>query len=146
LENNNNNNNNNVNNSVSNNSSSDVKQNNFQRKYKPFKKKYCKFCSEGVVWIDYKNIERLEQYITDKGKIMSGKITGNCAKHQRQVATAIKVMRNLALMPYTATNYRSRSLRKNSNYEGQKSFKENLNDNKPSSTSNITNSSEDVLK
>ncbi|MDR0675651.1 MAG: 30S ribosomal protein S18, partial [Elusimicrobiota bacterium] len=44
------------------------------RKFKPFRKKYCKFCSEGVVWIDYKNIDRLEQYVTDKGKIVSAKI------------------------------------------------------------------------
>lgn len=81
----------------------------YNKKYKPFKKKYCKFCSEGVVWIDYKNIEKLEQFITDRGKIVSGKITGTCAKHQRQLATAIKVMRNLALLPYTTVNYKFRS-------------------------------------
>ena len=78
----------------------------YNKKYKPFKKKYCKFCSEGVVWIDYKNVEKLEQYITERGKIVSGKITGNCAKHQRQLATAIKVLRNLALLPYTTVNYK----------------------------------------
>jgi len=125
--------NNNINNSNGSNNVGETKQNNFQRKYKSFKKKYCKFCSEGVVWVDYKNIERLDQYVTDKGKIMSAKITGNCAKHQRQVSNAIKVMRNLALMPYTATNYRSKNLKKNFNYEGQKDFNENL-DNKPSSS------------
>lgn len=137
---NNNTNNNNVSNSNSNNNSVELKQNYYQRKYRSFKKKYCKFCKEGVVWIDYKNIEKLEQYITDKGKIMSGKITGNCAKHQRQVATAIKVMRNLALMPYVATNYEFRSSRKNFNYEGQKDFKENS-DNKTFSSLDSTDAS-----
>ncbi len=113
-----------------NSNSVETKQDNFKRKYKSFKKKYCKFCSEGVVWIDYKNVEKLEQFVTDKGKIMSGKITGNCAKHQRQVATAIKVMRNLALMPYTATNYKSRNLKKNY-YEAQKDSKEKIESIKP---------------
>lgn len=137
---NNNTNSNNLSNSNSNNNSVELKQNYYQRKYRSFKKKYCKFCKEGVVWIDYKNIEKLEQYITDKGKIMSGKITGNCAKHQRQVATAIKVMRNLALMPYVATNYEFRSSRKNFNYEGQKDFKENS-DNKTFSSLDSTDAS-----
>jgi small subunit ribosomal protein S18 len=81
----------------------------YNKKYKPFKKKYCKFCSEGVVWIDYKNVEKIEQYITERGKIVSGKITGNCAKHQRQLSTAIKVLRNLALLPYTTVNYKLKS-------------------------------------
>jgi small subunit ribosomal protein S18 len=101
-----------------NNRNNDNKFNPQNRKFKPFRKKYCKFCSEGVVWIDYKNLDRLEQYVTDKGKIVSAKITGTCARHQRQLATAIKVLRNLALMPYTATNYKPRIPRKtyNPNY------------------------------
>ena len=78
------------------------------RKIKTFKKKFCKFCSEGVVWIDYKNVDKIEQYITDRGKIVSGKITGTCAKHQRQLSTAIKVLRNLALLPYTTVKYKSK--------------------------------------
>ena len=81
----------------------------YNKKYKPFKKKYCKFCSEGVVWIDYKNVDKLEQFVTERGKIVSAKITGCCAKHQRQLATAIKVLRNLALLPYTTVNYKLKS-------------------------------------
>lgn len=81
------------------------------RRFKPFKKKFCKFCSEGVVWIDYKNVDLLEQYTTDRGKIIPGKITGACAKHQRQIGTAIKVLRNLALLPYTTVKYKLRPAR-----------------------------------
>ncbi len=81
------------------------------RRFKPFKKKYCKFCSEGVVWIDYKKVDQLEQYTTDRGKIIPGKITGACAKHQRQISTAIKVLRNLALLPYTTVKYKLRPAR-----------------------------------
>jgi small subunit ribosomal protein S18 len=82
------------------------------RKYRPFKKKFCRFCSEGVVWIDYKNIETIERYITDRGKIVSAKITGNCSKHQRQLSTAIKVLRNLALLPYTTVKYKLKTINK----------------------------------
>jgi len=81
----------------------------FNKRFKPFKKKYCKFCSEGVVWIDYKNVDKLEQFVTERGKIVSAKITGACAKHQRQLATAIKVLRNLALLPYTTVHYKLKS-------------------------------------
>ena len=76
------------------------------KKFKPFRKKFCKFCKDGVVWIDYKDVPTAEQYITDRGKIVSGKITGNCAKHQRQLTSVVKNLRNLALLPYTTIKYK----------------------------------------
>jgi len=78
----------------------------FNKKFKPFKKKFCKFCKDGVVWIDYKNVEMIEEYLTDRGKIVSQKITGTCAKHQKQLTSAIKILRNLALLPYTTVKYK----------------------------------------
>jgi small subunit ribosomal protein S18 len=71
-----------------------------------FKKKVCRFCKEGIVWIDYKNVDTIRGYVTGRGKIVSGKITGTCAKHQRQLTSAIKKLRNLALLPYTTVNYK----------------------------------------
>ncbi|MCP4482535.1 MAG: 30S ribosomal protein S18 [bacterium] len=76
------------------------------KKFKPFRKKYCKFCKDGIVYIDYKDASAIESYLTDRGKIVSGKITGTCAKHQRQLTSAIKILRNLALLPYTTVKYK----------------------------------------
>lgn len=66
------------------------------------RKKICRFCSDKVVDIDYKDIKRLRNLITERGKIIPRRISGNCAGHQRQLGTAIKRARNIALMPFTA--------------------------------------------
>ena len=60
----------------------------------------CQFCSEGVQFIDYKEPEVLEGFMTDHGKILPRRKTGTCAKHQRGLATAVKRARHLALIPY----------------------------------------------
>ncbi|WP_422446303.1 30S ribosomal protein S18 [Thermoanaerobacterium sp. DL9XJH110] len=66
------------------------------------KKKVCSFCMDKIETIDYKEVNRLKKFITERGKILPRRITGNCAKHQRQLTTAIKRARNIALLPFTA--------------------------------------------
>ncbi len=65
------------------------------------KKKVCGFCVDKIEHIDYKDVYRLRKYITDRGKILPRRITGNCAWHQRQLTVAIKRARNIALLPFT---------------------------------------------
>lgn len=65
------------------------------------KKKVCLFCKEHVTWVDYKDVNLLRRYMSDRGKIRSRRVTGNCAQHQRDVQVAIKTARELALLPYT---------------------------------------------
>ena len=65
------------------------------------RKKYCRFTAEGVKEIDYKDIATLKNYITETGKIVPSRITGTKARYQRQLATAIKRARFLALLPYS---------------------------------------------
>ena len=65
------------------------------------KKRMCYFCVDGVTYIDYKDVAKLRRYITERGKILPRRITGNCAKHQRLLTNAIKKARVMALMPYT---------------------------------------------
>lgn len=65
------------------------------------RKKYCRFTAEGVSEIDYKDVNMLRGYITETGKIVPSRITGTSAKYQRQLATAIKRARYLALLPYS---------------------------------------------
>lgn len=74
----------------------------FPRRRAPFpvRRKVCRFCAEKVRDLDYKQIQILRTFITDSGKILSSRITGNCAGHQRQLSRAIKRARNLALLPY----------------------------------------------
>ncbi len=67
-----------------------------------FKKKFCKFCADKVDQVDYKDILKLKRFITEKGKILPNRITGNCAGHQRIVAEAIKKARYIALLPYVS--------------------------------------------
>lgn len=67
---------------------------------KIFIKKVCRFCMDKVDEIDYKDAGKLRRFITEKGKILPSRITGNCAKHQRNVAIAIKRARYVALLPY----------------------------------------------
>ena len=72
-----------------------------ERGRKP-KKKVCSFCVNKVEAIDYKDVPKLRRYITERGKILPRRISGNCAKHQRQLTVAIKRARNIALLPFTA--------------------------------------------
>ncbi|WP_456377666.1 30S ribosomal protein S18 [Thiolapillus sp.] len=65
------------------------------------RRKYCRFTVEGITEIDYKDLVLLKQYVSESGKIVPSRITGTSAKYQRQLATAIKRARFLALMPYT---------------------------------------------
>lgn len=65
------------------------------------KKKVCNFCVDKVESIDYKDVNKLRKYVTERGKILPRRITGNCARHQRQLTRAIKRARNVALLPYT---------------------------------------------
>ena len=66
------------------------------------RKKVCSFCVDKVEQIDYKDVAKLRRYIAERGKILPRRISGNCAKHQRQVTVAIKRARNIALLPFTA--------------------------------------------
>jgi small subunit ribosomal protein S18 len=63
--------------------------------------KFCQFCSDKEQVINYKNVDLLKRYITDDGKIRPRRQTGTCAKHQREVAGAIKRARHIALLPFT---------------------------------------------
>lgn len=64
------------------------------------KKKVCVFCKEHAVWVDYKDVNLLRRFMSDRGKIRARRVTGNCAQHQRDVQVAIKTARELALLPY----------------------------------------------
>lgn len=66
------------------------------------RKKICSFCVDKVQYIDYKQGDRLRRFITERGKILPRRISGNCAKHQRQLTTAIKRARQIALLPYSS--------------------------------------------
>ena len=65
------------------------------------RRKFCRFTAEGVTEIDYKDLDALKQYVSETGKIVPSRITGTKAKYQRQLATAVKRARYLALLPYT---------------------------------------------
>jgi len=65
------------------------------------RKKVCSFCMYKIETIDYKDADRLRKYITERGKIIPRRISGNCARHQRQLTTAIKRARIMALLPFT---------------------------------------------
>ncbi|MCS4585693.1 30S ribosomal protein S18 [Clostridium perfringens] len=65
------------------------------------KKKVCIFCVDKAESIDYKDVAKLKKYITERGKILPRRISGTCAKHQRQLTDAIKRSRNIALLPFT---------------------------------------------
>jgi len=67
-----------------------------------FKKKVCKFCTQKAAKIDYKDVDGLRRFTTERGKILPRRITGTCAKHQRELAQAIKRSRSIALMPFIA--------------------------------------------
>jgi small subunit ribosomal protein S18 len=65
------------------------------------KKKVCIFCKDSISYVDYKDVNLLRKFISDRGKIRARRVSGNCAQHQRAVAVAIKTSRELALLPYT---------------------------------------------
>jgi len=65
------------------------------------RRKYCRFTAEGVTEIDYKDLATLKSYVTETGKIVPSRITGTKAKYQRQLSTAVKRARFLALLPYS---------------------------------------------
>ena len=64
-------------------------------------RKVCSFCVEKIEYIDYKDVNHLRRYTNERGKILPRRMTGNCAKNQRQLSEAIKRARAIALMPYT---------------------------------------------
>ena len=66
------------------------------------RRKVCSFCVDKVDHIDYKDVAKLRRFVTERGKILPRRISGNCAKHQRQVTVATKRARNIALLPFTA--------------------------------------------
>lgn len=66
------------------------------------RRKFCKFCESKVDAIDYKDLRTLQNYIPERGKILPRRVSGTCAKHQRDLGTAIKRARMLALLPFTA--------------------------------------------
>lgn len=69
-----------------------------QRKFQ--RRKFCRFCSEKVEYIDYKNIKILKSYLTERGKILPRRMTGTCAKHQRELSESIKRARSVALLAF----------------------------------------------
>ncbi|HLN12336.1 MAG TPA: 30S ribosomal protein S18 [bacterium] len=64
------------------------------------KRKVCSFCTEKATFIDYKDVNRLRRFVTERGKILPRRVSGNCAKHQRALAVAVKRARELAMLPY----------------------------------------------
>lgn len=70
------------------------------RKFAP-RRKVCRLCAEKIHHVDYKQLQIVKSFCADGGKILSRRITGACCKHQRQLAIAIKINRNLAILPYS---------------------------------------------
>ena len=75
------------------------------------KHKVCRFCADPSLKIDYKEPKSLAVFTSERGKIIPRRISGNCAKHQRMLALAIKRARNIALLPFTTAKIRSREHR-----------------------------------
>jgi small subunit ribosomal protein S18 len=66
-----------------------------------FRRKVCRFCADKTLVIDYKDVRMVSQFVTERGKMTPSRITGNCARHQRLLTTAIKRARSVALLPFT---------------------------------------------
>ena len=77
-------------------------ENAFNKKRRKRRPKVCNFCVDKVTSVDYKEIDKLKKYVTDRGKIVPRRVTGACAKHQRQLTRAIKRARIIALLPFTS--------------------------------------------
>ena len=75
----------------------------FKKKFSP-RRKFCRFCADAEVPLNYKRADILRDYLTERGKIIARRITGTCAFHQRQLTTEIKRARQMALLIYTATH------------------------------------------
>lgn len=73
-----------------------------ERQQRRGRKRVCAFCVEKVEYIDYKDINRLKRYISERAKIVPRRMTGVCSKHQRHLTNAIKRARHLAMMPYVS--------------------------------------------
>src|ERR1700749_483053 len=73
------------------------------------KKKVCIFCKDHATWVDYKDVNLLRRFMSDRGKIRARRVTGNCSQHQRDVQIAIKTARELALLPYTQRTVNERA-------------------------------------
>ncbi|MCL2136364.1 MAG: 30S ribosomal protein S18 [Coriobacteriia bacterium] len=79
------------------------------------RKRFCQFCRENTKFIDYKDATLLKKYMTDRGKIKPSRVTGTCTQHQRDLATAIKRSREMALVPYSVPAISNRLDRKSRN-------------------------------
>ena len=73
-----------------------------EKAWKKQKKKFCVFCKDKVAYVDYKDVSLLRKFVSDRGKIRARRVTGNCTQHQREVATAVKNAREMALLPFSA--------------------------------------------
>ena len=69
--------------------------------WKKQKRKVCIFCKERVDYVDYKDVALLRKFVSDRGKIRARRVSGNCSQHQRDVASAVKNAREMALLPYS---------------------------------------------
>ena len=72
-------------------------------------RKVCQFCKDKTEWIDYKDVNLLRKFVSDRGKIRARRVTGNCAQHQRDIAVAVKTSREIALLPYSQRTTSERS-------------------------------------
>ena len=75
-----------------------------QRRRPMFRRKVCRFCADKSIKIDYKDLRTITQFVTERGKMTPSRITGNCARHQRLLTTAVKRARSVALLPFTTAN------------------------------------------
>ena len=82
------------------------RESNRKKGLKPKLKRICRFCENNIKYIDYREERKLFRFINEQGKILPRRTSGNCAKHQRQVVTAIKRARHLAILPYVADSAR----------------------------------------
>lgn len=73
-----------------------------KRKKKVFRKRVCKLCTDRILAVDYKDVSRLQRFVTEKGKIIPKSLSGNCTGCQRMITMAIKRARQIALLPYSA--------------------------------------------
>jgi small subunit ribosomal protein S18 len=77
---------------------------NAKKRRRPFpRRKVCRFCADKNLKVDYRDANTLKLFTTERGKIVPRRISGNCARHQRQISVAVKRARQVAIMPYTAT-------------------------------------------
>lgn len=71
-----------------------------EQKRRFFRKRNCRFCAEKIDYIDYKDVKTLRGYLTERGKILPRRISGNCARHQRKITVSVKRARNISLLPF----------------------------------------------